>query len=174
MDDFVAIIFDALRDGGLNDPRALEQPERHLNTDQARRCRVGGARIPNRAGVARARRTISPGEGRAMSDIGEIDESKLDLMSSADCARGKLQRICLDLLREHRAQGDDGLPTNNRFLGYELMQRRIIKKQNEKGKRRGDQNMHEALMHLRETGAALAAGARKRGQGRRVARLARR
>ena len=25
MDDFVAIIFDALRDGGLNDPRALEQ-----------------------------------------------------------------------------------------------------------------------------------------------------
>jgi hypothetical protein len=32
------------------------------------------------------------------------------------------------------------------------MQRRIIKKQNEKGKRRGDQNMHEALMHLRETG----------------------
>jgi hypothetical protein len=86
-----------------------------------------------------------------MSDIGEIDESKLDLMSSPDCARGKLQRICLDLLREHRAQGDDGLPTNNRFLGYELMQRRVIKKQNEKGKRRGDQNMHEALTHLRET-----------------------
>jgi hypothetical protein len=28
MDDFVAIIFDALRDGGLNDPRALEQTAR--------------------------------------------------------------------------------------------------------------------------------------------------
>jgi hypothetical protein len=87
-----------------------------------------------------------------MSDIGEIDESKLDLLSSSDCERGKLQRICLDLLREHRDQGDDGLPTNNRFLGYELMQRQVIKKQNEKGKRRGDQNMHEALTHLRETG----------------------
>jgi hypothetical protein len=87
-----------------------------------------------------------------VSLLGEINERKLDLMSSPNCARGKLQRICLKLLREHREQGDDGLPTNNRFLAYELMQRRVIKKQNEKGKRRGDQNMHEALMHLRETG----------------------
>src|SRR5262249_16771837 len=46
----------------------------------------------------------------------------------------------------------EGIPTNNRFLGYELMQRGVIQKINEKGKRRGDQNMHEALMHLRETG----------------------
>jgi hypothetical protein len=85
-------------------------------------------------------------------DIGEIDEDKLDLMSSPNCARGQLQRVCLKLLREHREQEEDGLPTNNRFLAYELMQRRVIKKQNEKGKRRGDQNMHEALTHLRETG----------------------
>jgi hypothetical protein len=47
---------------------------------------------------------------RAGIGIGEIDESKLDLMSSADCARGQLQRICLKLLREHRERGDDGLP----------------------------------------------------------------
>jgi hypothetical protein len=87
-----------------------------------------------------------------MTDIGEIDESKRDLMSSPDCARGKLQRICLNLLREHRKQGDDGIPTNNRFLAYELIQRGIIVKRNEKGKRRGDQNLHEALTHLRETG----------------------
>jgi hypothetical protein len=87
-----------------------------------------------------------------MSDLSEIDESKLDLMSKPDTDRGKLQRICLDLLREHRKQGLDGLPTNNRFLAYELMQRGIIVKRNEKGKRRGDQNMHEALTHLREVG----------------------
>jgi hypothetical protein len=87
-----------------------------------------------------------------VSDIGEIDESKLDLMSKPDTARGKLQRICLELLRDHRKQGDDGLPTNNRFLAYELIQRGIIKKSNEKGKRRGDQNMHEALTHLRQVG----------------------
>ena len=85
-------------------------------------------------------------------DIGEIDENKLDLMSSADCARGQLQRICLKLLREHREHGDDGLPTNNRYLAYELMQRGTIVKHNDKGKRRGDQNMHEALTHLREVG----------------------
>jgi hypothetical protein len=87
-----------------------------------------------------------------MTDIGEIDESKLDLMSSPDCARGKLQRICLALLREHHEHGTDGIPTNNKFLGYELVQRGVIEKRNEKGKRRGDTNMHEALMHLRETG----------------------
>jgi hypothetical protein len=87
-----------------------------------------------------------------MRDIGEIDEIKLDLMSRPNSACGKLQRICLELLREHREQGPDGLPTNNRFLAYELMQRGIIKKHNKKGKRRGDQNMHDALTHLRETG----------------------
>jgi hypothetical protein len=85
-------------------------------------------------------------------DIGEIDENKLDLMSSTECARGQLQRICLKLLREHREQEEDGLSTNNRFLAYELIQRSIIVKSSEKGKRRGDQNMHEALTHLRETG----------------------
>jgi hypothetical protein len=90
--------------------------------------------------------------GAAVTDIGEIDDSKLHLMSSRDSDRGKLQRICLDLLREHSEQGPDGIPTNNRFLAYELMQRGVIVKHNEKGKRRGDQNMHEALTHLRETG----------------------
>jgi len=86
------------------------------------------------------------------NDIGDIDESKLDLMSRPNSDAGKLQRICLELLREHREQGDDGIPTNNRFLAYELIQRSVIVKRNEKGKRRGDQNMHEALTHLRETG----------------------
>jgi hypothetical protein len=73
-------------------------------------------------------------------------------LSSPDSARGKLQRIVLALLREHEQQGDDALPTNARFLAYELMQRGVLKKQNEKGKRRGDQVLHEALTHLREAG----------------------
>jgi hypothetical protein len=86
------------------------------------------------------------------NDIGEIDESKLHLMSRPDSDAGKLQRICLELLREHRKDGYDGIPTNRRFLAYELIQRAIIKKHNEKGKRRGDQNMHDALTHLRAKG----------------------
>ncbi len=76
----------------------------------------------------------------------------LDELSSPDGARGKLQRICLELLHEHEQQGEDGLPTNNRFLAYELIQRGILTKQNEKGARRGDQNLHEALTRLREVG----------------------
>jgi hypothetical protein len=55
-------------------------------------------------------------------------------LSSPDSACGKLQRICLELLREHGQQGEDGLPTNARFLAYELIQRGVLKKQNEKGR----------------------------------------
>jgi hypothetical protein len=73
-------------------------------------------------------------------------------LSSPDSKCGKLQRICLELLREHEAQGEDGLPTNSRFLAYELIQRDVLKKQNEKGARRGDQVLHEALTHLRKAG----------------------
>jgi hypothetical protein len=72
-------------------------------------------------------------------------------LSSPNSACGKLQRICLELLHEHEAQGEDGLPTNNRFLGYELIQRGILSKQ-KTGARRGDQNLHEALTHLRQKG----------------------
>jgi hypothetical protein len=73
-------------------------------------------------------------------------------LSSPDSKRGKLQRVCLELLREHEAQGEDGLPTNSRFLAYELIQRGILKKQNKKGARRGDQDLHDALTHLRQAG----------------------
>lgn len=72
-------------------------------------------------------------------------------LSSPHSACGKLQRICLELLREHEQQGEDGLPTNNRFLGYELIQRGVLSKQ-KKGARRGDQALHEALTHLRQKG----------------------
>jgi len=64
------------------------------------------------------------------NDIGDIDESKLDLMSRPNSDAGKLQRICLELLREHREQGDDGIPTNNRFLAHPLIQRSVIVKRN--------------------------------------------
>lgn len=84
--------------------------------------------------------------------IGEIDASKLHLLSGPDTKSGKLQRICFELLREHRRDGDEGIPTNSRFLNYELMQRGVIIKSSEKGKRRGDQNTHDALTHLRENG----------------------
>lgn len=73
-------------------------------------------------------------------------------LSDPNSKAGKLQRILLVLLREHEAQGDDGLPTNSRFLAYELIQRSVIIKRSEKGARRGDQDMHDALTHLRQKG----------------------
>jgi hypothetical protein len=74
------------------------------------------------------------------------DDNKL---SSADSAKGKLQRIVLDLLREHERDG--ALPTSARFLFYELVQRGVISKEKSKdGARRPDQNLHDALFDLRE------------------------
>ena len=49
-----------------------------------------------------------------------------DGLSAAHTAAGKLQRACLDLLREH--QRDGALPTNGRFVFYELEQRGHIPK----------------------------------------------
>jgi hypothetical protein len=69
---------------------------------------------------------------------------------------GKLRKIVLELLREHEAAGEDGLPTSGRFLFYELVQRRVLKKHDDdaakKGGRRADQDLHEALTYLREKG----------------------
>ena len=42
-------------------------------------------------------------------------------LPSPHTKRGRIQRAVLDLLREHAADG--GLPTNGRFLFYELEQR---------------------------------------------------
>ena len=62
---------------------------------------------------------------------------------------GALRRRLLDLLREHEA--DRALPTSNRFLYYELIQRGYLSK-HQTGARRPDQNLHDALTDLRESG----------------------
>jgi hypothetical protein len=61
-----------------------------------------------------------------------------------------LRQAVLQLLREHERDG--ALPTSNRFLFYELVQRGIISK-HPTGKRRADQDANEALTQLRESGA---------------------
>ena len=60
-----------------------------------------------------------------------------------------LRAALLALLTEH--QRDDAIPTSNRFLFYELEGRGIVSKE-QKGKRRPDQDMTEALTQLRESG----------------------
>jgi hypothetical protein len=61
----------------------------------------------------------------------------------------QLRSALLALLEEHRL--DDALPTSGRFLFYELVARGIISKQ-KSGARRPDQDMTEALTHLRLNG----------------------
>ena len=49
------------------------------------------------------------------------------LLSAPDAKNGRLQRACLKLLKEHKANGS--LPTNGRFLFYELEQAGVVPKQ---------------------------------------------
>jgi hypothetical protein len=69
-------------------------------------------------------------------------------------AIGGLRRVAFELLREHEAAGEDGLPTSARFLFYELVVRAVLQKHSEhhgRG-RRPDQDLHDALTDLREAG----------------------
>ena len=82
----------------------------------------------------------------------------LATLSASDTKAGRLQRACLDLLREHKRNGD--IPTNGRFLFYELEQRGVIPKNydginpdtGKKWARTPLQDVSVATMHLRECG----------------------
>src|SRR5215207_10168013 len=50
----------------------------------------------------------------------------MDGLSAETTKAGRLQRACLNLLREHDADG--AIPTSIRFLFYELLDRRVIPK----------------------------------------------
>ena len=62
---------------------------------------------------------------------------------------GEMRDLLFELLQEHRR--DDTIPTNARFLYYELLMRRVLSKQ-QTGARRSDQIVHDALIDLREIG----------------------
>src|SRR6476661_1048713 len=70
-------------------------------------------------------------------------------LSAAHTDKGRLQRALLERLDVHEREGT--LPTSARFLFYELVQAGVISK-HATGARRADQNMLDALTHLRETG----------------------
>jgi hypothetical protein len=76
------------------------------------------------------------------------------MATETGCQRRNQRRgdysACLKLLREHE-RDEDGLPTNGRFVFYELEQRGIVPKQSD-GKRQPRQDVADALMHLREHG----------------------
>jgi hypothetical protein len=76
-------------------------------------------------------------------------------LSPPDTKAGRLQRACLDLLREHEREST--IPTNGRFLFYELEQRGKVPKhyldlQGQKRPRQPLQDVSDATMRLRELG----------------------
>jgi hypothetical protein len=78
-----------------------------------------------------------------------------DGLSPPDTKAGRLQRAVLDLLRRHEAE--DTVPTNVRFLFYELEQAGVLPKayRNGDGSKRArqpPQDISDAAMRLREIG----------------------
>jgi hypothetical protein len=71
------------------------------------------------------------------------------MLDSTSSKIGALREVVLALLREH--QRDAALPTNARFLYYELVQRRLLSTERT-GARRPDQILHDALTDLCEDG----------------------
>lgn len=77
-------------------------------------------------------------------------------LSKPDSDAGRLQRACLDLLREHVRKGD--IPTNGHFVFYELEQRGVITKNydgvnpktGQRWARTPLQDVSDALMRLRD------------------------
>jgi hypothetical protein len=76
-------------------------------------------------------------------------------LSAPETKSGRLQRACLELLREH--ERDDALPTNGKFVFYEAEQRSVVPKHylDEHGRKRARQPLQDitdALTYLRERG----------------------
>ena len=88
---------------------------------------------------------IRAGDGPAF----EITSQTANLLSPPSTGKGRLQRAALALLLEHDEAGE--IPTNGRFVFYELEGRGVVSKVRT-GARRADQDLTEALMRLRERG----------------------
>jgi len=78
-----------------------------------------------------------------------------DGLSGPESKAGRLQRACLELLRQHEREGT--IPTNVTFLFYELEQQGVIPKayrdgNGDKRARTPRQDISDATMRLRELG----------------------
>jgi hypothetical protein len=84
-----------------------------------------------------------------------LERAKLSGLSAPETKAGRLQRECLAWLKQHKREGT--IPTNGRFLIYELEQKGVIPKayRDANGKERARtpaQDLSDATMRLRELG----------------------
>ncbi len=73
----------------------------------------------------------------------------MSALSPPDSNKGRLQRACLKVLQQHERDG--ALPTNGRFIFYELEGLGTVSKV-KTGARSAGQNLTDALLHLRDAG----------------------
>jgi hypothetical protein len=73
----------------------------------------------------------------------------MDARTTGPSKIGALRELLFSLLQEHKRDGT--IPTNARFLYYELVQRGQLSKE-KTGARRPDQDLHDALTDVREDG----------------------
>jgi len=84
--------------------------------------------------------------------LGEIDARVWlrNELSAQNTKAGRLQRAALELLLRHELDG--AIPTNGRFLFYELTQAGIVPKHYEGKARQPSHDLCDATMHLRNLG----------------------
>ena len=85
----------------------------------------------------------------------KITADESDVLSAPDTKAGKLQRACFALLKQHEREG--AIPTNGRFLFYELEQQGVVPKHylkpsGEKRARTPAQDIADATLRLRKLG----------------------
>jgi hypothetical protein len=88
----------------------------------------------------------------------KITADESDVLSAPDTKAGKLQRACFALLKQHEREGT--IPTNGRFLFYELEQQGVVPKayrdaSGNKRARTPAQDISDATMRLRALGLVL-------------------
>jgi hypothetical protein len=101
---------------------------------------------------------VRPDESDVENESDEpVAEVKLPVgsLSKLDSKKGRVQRACLELMRQHEADGS--IPTNGRFVYYEIIQHGILPKHyfDEDGRKKARQpaaDVTEALTVLRKLG----------------------
>src|SRR5262249_12331376 len=122
-------------------PRALTRDHHAALHARDQRAAPAGPRAARRVhrrqgrGQGGSSRRRKGREVSARRDVPAFDDEHEALLSQPNTAKGKLQRHALALLFEHEA--NDELPTNGRFLFYELEQRGVVEK-NRAGRTRTD------------------------------------
>jgi hypothetical protein len=90
---------------------------------------------------------------RARSFVYDLDTSVIEALTPERHNKGLLQRITLDYLRRHKLLNEE-IPTDERFLFYELEQKGAKrKKAAHEGGRKSTQDLTDAVTHLRNIGA---------------------